>query len=132
MAQPNFTIPALVKHMTIAIYRKGKITAKSRADLFKQCLMIAKTQCQRYGFVVFAGNGLDEPIGLTPKGRKREMHHQTHGRATIGLFDTLYDQFDIDGSKAAAAQKAQEQAATGVAKTQETGTGSIPKKDQLP
>jgi len=131
MGKPNLTIPAIVKHMTIAIYRDGKISAKTKADRFKQCFMIAKSRCRQYGFVTFVGDGLTEAIGLTPKGRKREMHHQTHKRSSLTLFDTLYDEFDIDGSKAAALKKAQEDEAARLARAQEIRQATS-KKDQIP
>ena len=105
---PNPRIPALVKHMTIAIYREGKIHARTKKERFKQCLQIAKSRCAEYGMVVFGGEGLSEAISLTPKGRTAEMRHKSEGRSKTVLFDTLYEQFDIEGKKEAAAKKAQE------------------------
>jgi hypothetical protein len=98
---PNPAIPALVKHMTIAIYRKGKISAKNKKDRFEQCLKIAKSRCAQYGLTDSPGTSLSEAIGLTPAGRIAEMRHKTEGRQKTVLFDTLYDDFDIDGTKAA-------------------------------
>lgn len=103
----NLTIPTLVKHMTVAIYREGKITAKTKKDRFKQCLQIAKSRCAQYGFVVFSGASLTEAIALTPKGRTAEMRHKAEGRAKTVLFDTLYEEFDLDGSRAALEKKTQ-------------------------
>lgn len=102
---PNLTIPTLVKHMTVAIYREGKISAKTKKDRFKQCLQIAKSRCAQYGFVVFAGASLTEAIALTPKGRAAEQRHKAEGRAKTVLFDTLYSEFDLDGTRAALEEK---------------------------
>ncbi len=99
---PNLRIPNLVKHMTVAIYREGKISARSKKDKFLQCLAIAKSRCQQYGFVVLAGDKPDADIGLTAKGRARELKHRAEGRAKTVLFDTLYDLYDLDGAKAKA------------------------------
>jgi hypothetical protein len=104
---PNLTIPTLVKHMTVAIYREGKITAKTKKDRFKQCLQIAKSRCSQYGFVAFAGNSLTEAIALTPKGRAAELRHKAEGRAKTVFFDTLYDEFDLDGKRALMEKKTQ-------------------------
>jgi hypothetical protein len=128
---PNPRIPALVKHMTIAIYRDGKISGKSRKDRFEQCLQIAKSRCQQYGFVVFGGQSLSEAIGLTSKGRAAESKHLSEGRAKTVLFDTLYDNFDLDGLKALAVRKAQEKEAETIAARKEENTAKYSKKDRL-
>jgi hypothetical protein len=128
---PNIRIPALVKHMTIAIYREGKIHARSRKDRFKQCLEIAKSRCQQYGFVTYEGASLSEAVGLTPKGRAREAKHLSEGRAKTVLFDTLYDDFDIDGTKAAAEKAAREKEAAEVAERQEQNKAKYSKRDRL-
>ena len=104
---PNLAIPVVVKHMTIAIYREGHITAKTPADRFKQCFMIAKARCAQYGLVSFSGASLTEAIALTPKGRSAELRHKSEGRSKTVLFDTLYDRFDLEGVRAARAAKEQ-------------------------
>ncbi len=128
---PNPRIPALVKHMTIAIYREGKISARGPKDRFKKSFEIAKSRCQQYGFVTFAGQSLSEAIGMTSKGRKADMRHRTEGRAKTVLFDLLYDQFDIDGVKAAAAKKEQEKEAARVAEAKEANKSVGSRKNRL-
>ncbi len=128
---PNPQIPALVKHMTIAIYRDGKISARNRKDRFEQCLQIAKSRCQQYGFIIFGGQSLGEPIALTPKGRAREAKHLNEGRSKTVLFDTLFDDFDVDGTKAEAAKKAREKEAEQIAARKEANEGKFSKKDRL-
>lgn len=107
----NFRIPNIVKHCCVAIYREGKISAKTKKDLFLQCFKIAKARLTQYGFIVVTGDSPTASIGLTPKGRAAELRHKREGRAKTLLFDTLYDGFDLDGTKAAEAKKQQEAAA---------------------
>ena len=128
---PNPRIPVLVKHMTIAILRDGSVHGRSRKDRFQQCFTIAKSRCQQYGFVTYEGASLSEAIGLTSKGRGQESKHLSEGRAKTVLFDTLYDLFDIDGTKAEAAKKAQEKEAAVVAARQEENKAKYSKKDRL-
>lgn len=128
---PNPRIPALVKHMTIAIYRTGKIHARSRKDKFEQCLKIAKSRCQQYGFVVYEGASLSEAIGLTSKGRQREAKHLTEGRAKTVLFDTLYDNFDIDGSKAKAREEEEKKISERTAELQLENEAKFSKRNRL-
>ena len=128
---PNPRIPALVKHMTIAIYRDGKIRGKNQKDRFEQCFQIAKSRCQEYGFVTFAGQNLSEAVGLTSKGRAREQKHLSEGRAKTVLFDTLYDNYDLDGTKAGLAKQRQEKEAERVAAQREENKSKFSKKDRL-
>lgn len=115
---PNIRIPHLVKHCTIAIYRESAgIESKTKKDRFIQCLKIARSRLAAYGFIVLSGESVTDPIGLTPKGRAREMKHRTEGRAKSLLFDTLYDGFDLDGLKAQFDKVLQEKAARAVEKT---------------
>jgi hypothetical protein len=104
-------IPTIVKHMTVAIYREGKIPARTRKERFMQCLQIAKSRCAQYGFVVMQGNGIADAIALTPKGRKAELKHKREGGSKTVLFNTLFGQFDLDGKKEAFAKKLAEEAA---------------------
>lgn len=99
-------IPVLVKHTTIAIYKTGHIVAKTKEDRFRQALEIAKAQLERYGYIT-NGTKVDD-IGLTAKGRKRELKHRGEGAGKTTLFDTLYRQFDIGGDRAKEEEKEQE------------------------
>lgn len=103
-------IPNIVKHTAIAIYREGKVSSRSRKDKFIQALKIAKARLAQYGFIVLSGDKPDDPIALTAKGRVREMHHKTEGRSKSVLFDTLFEKFDLDGSRAAAEKALEEKA----------------------
>jgi hypothetical protein len=89
----------------MAIMKDRKVSGKNKKDRFLQCLTIAKAQLSKYGYVVPTGDEPSSPIGLTAKGRVREAKHQSEGRAKTVLFDTLYDQFDLDGTKAGLAKK---------------------------
>lgn len=117
---PNIRIPVLVKHCCIAIYREGKITARSQKDKFQQALKIAKAQMAKYGYIVLSGDKPSDPIGLTPKGRSAELRHKQEGRSKTVLFDTLYDKFDLEGLKEKAAKKTQEAAASQKVTAEET------------
>jgi hypothetical protein len=128
---PNPRIPALVKHMTIAIYRDGKISGSTRKDRFSQCFEIAKSRCQQYGFTTSGGGDLSEAIGLTAKGRMREAKHLSEGRAKTVLFDTLYDDFDLDESKMETARKLREKEAAVIAARKEANEAKYSKKDRL-
>jgi hypothetical protein len=105
---PNPRIPTLVKHMTIAIYREGKIRGKNQKDRFRQCFEIAKSRCVQYGFATVHG---PFTMGLTGKGRAAELRHKAEGRSKTVLFDTMYDQFDLEGKKAAFEKKLAEEVA---------------------
>ncbi len=129
--RPNPRIPDVVKHMTIAIYRDGRIHAKSAKNKFEQCLQIAKSRCQQYGFVLFEGASLSEAVALTPKGRARDAKHAAEGRSKSVLFDTLYEKFDIDGARTAARKAAMEKEAEAVAQRQAENTAKYSKKDVL-
>lgn len=107
---PNLTIPVIVKHCTIAIYRTGKIQATSRKDRFTQCLKIARSRLAQYGFVILNGDNVTDAIGLTGKGRRGEAKHQSEGRSKTVLFDTLYDLFDLEGTKAKAKEESKKAA----------------------
>jgi len=95
-------LPNLIKHATVAIFREGGITAKTQKDKFRQALLIARSRMAQYGFVILGGEKVTDPLHLTPKGKKREQKHRREGRAKSVLFDTLYEKYDIDGSKARA------------------------------
>jgi hypothetical protein len=123
----NPAIPTIVKHMTVAIYREGKIPAKTRKDRFLQCFVIAKARCSQYGFIVVQGK---DTIALTGKGRAAELRHKSEGRSKTVLFDTLYDAFDMDGKKAAAAKKLQEETAAREAQAKQDN--AIEKKATAP
>lgn len=125
---PNIRIPDIVKHCTIAIYREGGVTARNAKDRFIQAFKIAKARLAQYGFVQPTGESLSAPIGLTPKGRAREAKHNREGRAKTVLFDTLYDKFDVDGSRAKAQQKLKEKAAEAIAAQEDAPSPAKKKK----
>lgn len=100
---PNVRIPDLVKHCAIAIMRDRNVRGKNKKDRFLQALAIAKSQLTKYGYITTTGDSPSSAIGLTSKGRVREAKHNREGIAKTVLFDTLYDQFDLDGSRAALA-----------------------------
>lgn len=117
---PNFRIPNIVKHCTIAIYRKGKVVGANKRDTFIQCFKIARHSLQQQGFIELGSESdLTAAIGLTPKGRGREAYHKREGRSKTLLFDILYDQADLDGSRARKERKAQEAAAAAKAAEQD-------------
>lgn len=103
MSYPH--IPNIVKHCCVAIFRKGEISAKSEKDRFLQCLKIAKSRLQQYGFVVSMGEEPEAAIGLTPKGRAAEMKHKREGRSKSLFFDTLFVKHDVDGARERATYK---------------------------
>lgn len=92
-------LPDILKHNTIAIYRKPDIAATSLKDKFQQCLAIARARLAEYGFLVPLGEEIYDPVALTQKGIIAEMRHNREGREKTVLFDTLFRQYDIDGSR---------------------------------
>lgn len=106
----NFAIPNILKHCTVAVYRNGGYAARNEKERFERALKIAKSRLQEYGYLTLAGEDVDSPVTLTPKGRAREQKHRREGRAKSVLFDTLYAKFDIDGSRAAKEKKQLERA----------------------
>ncbi len=110
MGHSHYRIPDILKHCCIAIYREGGVASRSQKDRFKQSLTIARSRLAQYGFIVLAGESIDAPVGLTPKGRSAEQRHKREGRSKSVLFDTLYDKFDIDGHKAEEKKKAEAEA----------------------
>jgi hypothetical protein len=121
---PNPRIPVLVKHMAVAIYRHGKIHGRDRKDKFKQSLQIAKSRCQEYGLVVCPMQSLAEDVALTMRGRSFEMKHKQEGRSKTVLFDTLYDEFDIDGKKEKEEKEMREKVAAQLAADEESKKGA--------
>ena len=128
---PNAKIPSLVKHMTIAIYRDGSIHGKNRKDIFEQCLEIAKSRCREYGFVSFSGQSLSEEVTLTSKGRKQDAKHRVEGRAKTVLFDTLYEDLDVEGTKAAEREKEAKKEKELIEKWKELNKAKFSKKERL-
>lgn len=73
-------VPAIVKHMTLAIYKGTKLVAPSKAR-FKQAYNIAMSKCQQHGYV--------QGGQATAKGRLHESEGGA-GEAKSRLFDEMY------------------------------------------
>lgn len=69
------TVPALVKHMTLAVLRKAELSG-TPAEKFHAALKIALAQCARYGFIGAAGTEDLAQLTLTPTGTKKDAAHR--------------------------------------------------------
>ena len=71
------SIPLLVRHCTVAVYKKLHGDKKSR---FMEAFEIARAQLMKYGYLTHQSvYGSVEDIRLTPKGRRREQLHRREG-----------------------------------------------------
>ena len=80
------SIPAPVKHVTLAVFKKAKLPGSTK-DRFKAAYAIAISRCNEYGLV--AGGK------TTAKGRKHEQQGMENF-VKNQLFDAMYSQY-IDG-----------------------------------
>jgi len=78
-------IPRLVKHMTMAILRKGKIHKID--DAFE----IARAQLVKYGYLAHGSDkGPVSNIKLTSEGKKKNREHARRPMRTVMAFDKLF------------------------------------------
>lgn len=91
MAQEFDQIPAIVKHMTLAIFRtKGG----SGERVFEESLKIAISRLRDYGYL---SNASLRPLNikLSGKGLARNRVHLREGSRKTQLFNQLFAKFDI-------------------------------------
>lgn len=92
-------VPALVKHMTMAIYNKGGIDGGTRKERFISAWNIARARLTQYGFLREGSDkGPVSTIVLTGKGLKRETLHRRErdGAMKDAKFDELFEQLQDD------------------------------------
>ena len=90
---PKNRVPVLVKHMTVAILKKGGVDGGTQKEQFISAWNIARARRVEYGFLIGGSDkGPASNIKLTGKGRKREvMHQRESGRSQKeNLFDSLF------------------------------------------
>ena len=95
-------VPILVKHMTVAIYKKGGIDGSTKKDRFRSAWNIARARLTEYGFLAKGSeDGPASNIRLTGKGLQRESQHRNErgGAAKNTMFDLLYEQIEDDAIK---------------------------------
>lgn len=88
-------VPILVKHMTVAIFKKGGIDGSTEKERFISAWNIARARLTEYGFLAPGSDkGPEANIKLTGKGVKRETLHRRE--AERGPKDALFDKmFDV-------------------------------------
>ena len=67
-------IPAVVKHLTIQIYRKTGLRALTK-DKFRQAYQLAVSRCQQLGYIT--GGGVN--FQLTQLGQQHAIKHEHEG-----------------------------------------------------
>jgi hypothetical protein len=86
-------IPALLKHMTVAIFKKGGIDGSTEKDQFISAWNIARFRLVQYGFLAEGSQeGEVSKMRLTGKGLKREAEHRREsdrGQKEV-LFDKMF------------------------------------------
>jgi hypothetical protein len=89
---PAIDIPILVKHMTVAIFKRSYVVG-TKIEQIMGCFDIARHQLVKFGMLREGSEiGGPENIKLTAKGRRREVVHRTErgGKQKTVLFDKLY------------------------------------------
>lgn len=82
-------IPSVVRHMTIAIFRKGGLRSNTK-ERFRQAYNIALAQCQKYGYI--------SGMKATSKGLKHE-HEGMRGFVKDTSFDAMFAWIMSDNDK---------------------------------
>lgn len=90
---PKNRVPFIVKHCTVAIYKKGGIEGGTDKEKFVSAWNIARARLTEYGYLAGGSDkGPESNIKLTGKGLKRESEHRREkgGAAKNALFDSMY------------------------------------------
>lgn len=87
-------IPAIVKHMTLAIFKRPGLAAPTKTR-FQQAYNIAVAQCQKNGYVVNTSTGM-KPTSKALKHEAEGGRNDARGR----IFDNMYA-WVMNGGKAA-------------------------------
>jgi hypothetical protein len=91
MEYPASRLPALLKHMTLAIFKKKKGQEKQR---FLEAFEIARHQLVQYGYLTAVSkSGPLKMIKLTGKGIKKSAEHDRESAAKERAFAQLYEQY---------------------------------------
>ncbi len=91
---PRNRVPNLVKHNTLAIYKKGKIEGSTNKERFRSAWNIARARLVEYGFLMKGSErGPHGRIKLTGKGRTRNQEHKSEKgvSAKSMLFDQMFE-----------------------------------------
>ena len=94
MAAKRNRVPNIVKHNTLAIYKKGGIDGGTKQARFRSAWNIARARLVEYGFLVRGSEkGPHGVIRLTGKGRKRNQEHKSEKgvSAKSMLFDQMFE-----------------------------------------
>jgi hypothetical protein len=86
-------VPLLVKHMTMAILKKGGIDGGTQKEQFISAWNIARARLTQYGMLKGGSDkGPASTIVLTGRGEKREVvHRRESGRSNKEqMFDSLF------------------------------------------
>lgn len=89
----NNRVPKIVKHMTVAIFRKGGIDGSTQQERFISAWNIARARLTEYGHLSKGSEkGPASNIRLTGSGKKLETKHIREGgrKAKENFFDNLY------------------------------------------
>ena len=94
---PKNRVPVVVKHMTIAILKKGGIDGDTEEAQFISAWNIARFRLAQYGHLTpESEKGPPSNIKLTSKGKKLETKHLREGGRPQkeNLFDRLFEAID--------------------------------------
>lgn len=89
-------VPVLVKHVTLAIYKDGKLSGPRR-ERFQQAYAMACSTLAKQGYLT----GNTDRVELTSQGRSRDRTHQRE-RGASGkrmMFDRLYAETFLEKGK---------------------------------
>jgi hypothetical protein len=92
-------VPNIVKHCTLAIYKKGGIDGGTAKERFRSAWNIARARLVEYGFLMKGSeDGPHGRIRLTGKGRKRNGEHKSEkGVAQKNMqFDKMFEWIRTD------------------------------------
>jgi hypothetical protein len=89
MAQDYKSVPTLLKHCTVAIYKEGKLPGSDK-DRFLAAWRIARSQLTKYGYLAHGSeDGPVTNIKFTHKGAAKTRPHNHEGLKKNKLFDSM-------------------------------------------
>ncbi len=98
MAKDYKSVPDLLKHCTVAVYKSGKVKGGSDAERWQGAWRIARAHLTKYGYLQPGSEeGPVTEIRFTHKGAGKTRPHTQEGAAKNKLFDSkahLLEQID--------------------------------------
>jgi hypothetical protein len=101
-------VPTLLKHNTLAIWRKGDVDGGSVRERFVSAWNIARSRLVEYGYLIKGSEkSKAEDIRMTTKGAVRNRKHsrEPDSKAKSNLFDKMYPWINLAETAAGAQGK---------------------------